>query len=90
METPLHFVDIHCHLLPELDDGAAIVFHFANDDGLWTPGEESLARTVEFGVTKGTAIAFIARLDLGALHFQLAADELDDFDAAPCPDVKVR
>jgi len=22
METPLHFVDIHCHLLPELDDGA--------------------------------------------------------------------
>jgi hypothetical protein len=48
------------------DDGAAIVFHFANDDGLWTPGEESLARTVEFGVSKGTAIAFIARLDLGA------------------------
>jgi protein-tyrosine phosphatase len=22
LETPLHFVDIHCHLLPELDDGA--------------------------------------------------------------------
>jgi protein-tyrosine phosphatase len=22
METPLHFVDIHCHLLPQLDDGA--------------------------------------------------------------------
>lgn len=48
------------------DDGAAIVFHFTNDDGLWTPAEESLPRTVEFGVSKGTAIAFIARIDLGA------------------------
>jgi len=48
------------------DDGAAIVFHFANDDGLWTPAEESLPRTVEFGVSKGTAIAFVARIDLGA------------------------
>jgi hypothetical protein len=41
-------------------------FHFANDDNLWTPGEESLPRTVEFGVSKGAAIAFVARLDLGA------------------------
>jgi hypothetical protein len=48
------------------DDGAAILFHFANDDGFWTPGEASLPRTVEFGVEKGTAIAFVARLDLGA------------------------
>src|SRR5262245_27034851 len=48
------------------DDGAAIVFHFANDDNLWTPGEASLARTVEFGVDKGSSIAFIARLDIGA------------------------
>lgn len=48
------------------DDGAAILFHFANDDGFWTPGEASLPRTVEFGVDQGTAIAFIARLDLGA------------------------
>ena len=48
------------------DDGAAIVFHFANDDGLWTPAEESLPRTVEFGVSKGSAIAFVARIDLGA------------------------
>jgi len=23
LETPLHFVDIHCHLLPDIDDGAA-------------------------------------------------------------------
>jgi SdrD B-like domain len=48
------------------NDGAAIVFHFANDDGAWTPGEESLPRTVQFGVSKGTSIAFIARIDLGA------------------------
>lgn len=48
------------------DDGAAILFHFANDDGFWTPGEASLPRTVEFGADKGTAIAFVARLDLGA------------------------
>ena len=48
------------------NDGAAIVFHFANDDGAWTPGEASLPRTVQFGVSKGTAIAFIARIDLGA------------------------
>jgi hypothetical protein len=48
------------------DDGAGIVFHFANDDNLWTPGEESLPRTVEFSVAKGTAIAFVARLELGA------------------------
>jgi hypothetical protein len=48
------------------DDGAAIVFHFENDDNLWTPGEASLPRTVEFGVDKGASIAFIARLDIGA------------------------
>ncbi len=47
------------------DDGAAIVFHFANDDGQWTSGEESLPRTVEFGVDKGASIAFVARLELG-------------------------
>ncbi|HXS10160.1 MAG TPA: hypothetical protein VN852_09255, partial [Candidatus Krumholzibacteria bacterium] len=35
------------------DDGGAILFHFANDDGFWTPGEASLPRTVEFGVDKG-------------------------------------
>ena len=47
-------------------DGAAIVFHFANDDGVWTPGEASIPRTVQFGVEKGVSIAFVARLDLGA------------------------
>jgi len=47
------------------DDGAAIVFQFANDDAIWTPDETSLPRTVQFSVTKGVSIAFVARLDLG-------------------------
>lgn len=46
-------------------DGAAIVFPFANDDGVWTPDEESLPRTVNFSVSKGVSIAFVARLDAG-------------------------
>ena len=46
-------------------EGAAIVFAFANDDAKWTPGETSLPRTVEFGVEKGKAVAFVARLDIG-------------------------
>ncbi|HEX6791366.1 MAG TPA: SdrD B-like domain-containing protein [Candidatus Krumholzibacteria bacterium] len=45
-------------------DGAAIVFHFANDDGAWTPDEESLPRTVQFSVRKGVSVAFVARLDI--------------------------
>ena len=46
-------------------DGAAIVFHFTNDDGVWTPGETSFPRTVQFGVAKGVSIGFVARLDIG-------------------------
>jgi SdrD B-like domain len=46
--------------------GAAIVFQFANDDGVWTPGETSLPRTVQFGVDPGVAIAFVAQLDIGS------------------------
>ncbi|MEE9271052.1 MAG: SdrD B-like domain-containing protein, partial [Candidatus Krumholzibacteria bacterium] len=45
--------------------GASIVFEFANDDGMWTPGEESFPRTVEFGVGRGISIGFVARLDIG-------------------------
>lgn len=45
--------------------GAAITFHFQNSDGVWTPGETSLPRTVQFGVDPGVAIAFVARLDIG-------------------------
>jgi hypothetical protein len=46
-------------------DGAEIVFPFANDDGVWTPGEVSLPRTVQFGVEKGVSIGFVARLNVG-------------------------
>ncbi len=46
-------------------DGAAINFLFADDDGMWTPGEESLPRTVQFGVPSGVSIGFVARLSVG-------------------------
>lgn len=46
-------------------EGAAIDFAFANDDGIWTPGESSLPRNVLFGVGPGQAIGFVARLDIG-------------------------
>jgi hypothetical protein len=46
--------------------GAAIVFEFENDDGVWGPFEESLPRTVLFGVDAGVSIAFVARIDIGA------------------------
>ena len=46
-------------------EGAAIPFAFDNDDSLWTAGETSLPRTVEFGVAKGTSVGFAARLDVG-------------------------
>lgn len=49
----------------EHGDGAAIVFSFENDDGMWIPGERSLPRTVQFEVDRGTAIGFVARIDVG-------------------------
>ena len=45
--------------------GAAIEFEFENDDGQWTPGEESLLRETHFGVEEGISIGFTARLDTG-------------------------
>jgi len=45
--------------------GAAIDFEFENDDGQWTPGEESLARETHFSVEEGISIGFVARLDTG-------------------------
>jgi hypothetical protein len=45
--------------------GASIVFEFENDDGRWTPFEESLPRTVLFGVDPGVSIGFVARIDIG-------------------------
>lgn len=51
----------------ETGAGAAVEFQFENDDAMWTPGEESLAREVMFGVAEGEAIGFVARLDAGNL-----------------------
>lgn len=45
--------------------GAAIVFEFENDDAVWSPFEESLPRTVLFGVDRGVSIGFVARIDIG-------------------------
>ena len=45
--------------------GAAIVFDFENDDGVWSTFEESLPRTVLFGVDRGVSIGFVARIDIG-------------------------
>ncbi len=45
--------------------GAMILCEFTNDDGMWTPGEESLPRSVQFGVAPGVSIGFVARIDVG-------------------------
>jgi len=44
--------------------GAGILFEFENDDGRWTPGEESLPRTVQFGVDEGLSIGFIGHVSI--------------------------
>ena len=49
----------------ESGPGALFMFEFADDDGDWTPGEESLPRTVSFMVASGTSIGFVARIDVG-------------------------
>jgi hypothetical protein len=49
----------------ENTNGMSILFQFANDDLMWTPGEESLPRETRFGVDEGVSIAFFARLDIG-------------------------
>jgi len=48
----------------ETGSGAMIVFEFENDDEMWKPGEESLPRTVQFGIDPGTSIGFVARIDV--------------------------
>lgn len=45
--------------------GAMIHFEFANDDAMWTPGEESFPRVVQFGVESAMSVGFVARLDVG-------------------------
>lgn len=52
METPLDFVDIHCHLLPDLDDGA----------GSW---DEALAMA-RMAVADGTSTIVVTPHQLGA------------------------
>lgn len=47
--------------------GAAIIFEFENDDGVWTPFEQSLPRTVHFGVESGVSIGFVVRIDIGIM-----------------------
>lgn len=49
----------------EMGPLALIYFEFENDDALWTPGEESLPRTVSFGVDPGVSIGFTARIEAG-------------------------
>jgi len=51
----------------ETGPGAAILMEFENDDAMWTPGEASLPRTVQFGVEPGVSIGFVARVDVGML-----------------------
>lgn len=46
--------------------GAAILCEFENDDAMWTPLEESIPRTIQFGVDPGVSIGFAARVDVGA------------------------
>jgi hypothetical protein len=55
-------------LNPDNDEhgpGAMIEFHFTNRDLVWSPGEESQPRTVQFGVDENVAVAFTSRLDIG-------------------------
>jgi len=42
-----------------------ITFQFANDDNLWTPGEESLPRMVQFGVDEGVSVGFVGQILIG-------------------------
>ena len=46
----------------DIDDHPAITFEFTNRDLVWTPGESSVPRTVQFAVEAGTAVGFAAEL----------------------------
>jgi len=45
--------------------GAMFEFEFENDDSMWTTGEESLPRTVQFGIEAGVSIGFVSRVMMG-------------------------
>jgi len=52
----------------ETGAGASFEFQFENDDAMWTPGETSLARVVQFGVEPGVSVGFVARVDVSSDH----------------------
>jgi SdrD B-like domain len=69
--TFLQFIPSELTILDSDNDedgaGAMILFEFENDDAQWTPGEESLGRTVHFVVAAETSIGFVARIDVGTM-----------------------
>ncbi|MBD3220921.1 hypothetical protein GF314_06725, partial [bacterium] len=79
--------------------GAVFAFEFENDDAVWTPGEASLPRTVQFDVAAGVSIGFVARVDVGMMPdggtlggvvwHDLDEDGLIDDDEMGLPDVGI-
>lgn len=71
--TMLHFVPEGVTILNSDNDqdgpGALVLFEFDDDDGLWSPGEESQTRTVYFKVAAGTSLGFMARIDVGMSEY---------------------
>lgn len=63
--TFVHFVPDSVTVLNAPGEGWTFPFEFANDDGMWTPGEESLPLTVMFDVPYGVSIGFGAFISLG-------------------------
>jgi SdrD B-like protein len=63
--TFLHFVPDTVTVLNAPGADATFPFEFANDDGMWTPGEESFPLTVMFGAPYGLSFAFGAHISLG-------------------------
>ncbi|MDX2472779.1 MAG: SdrD B-like domain-containing protein [Candidatus Krumholzibacteria bacterium] len=69
--TFLQFIPSDLTILDSDNDedgaGALIMFEFEDDNGEWSPGEESLGRNVSFVVAAGTSIGFVARVDVGLM-----------------------
>ena len=49
----------------ETGPGAVFTFEFENDDAMWTAGETSLPRTVQFGVDPGVSVGFVSMITMG-------------------------
>ena len=71
--TMLQFVPEGVTILNSDNDqdgpGALILFEFEDEDELWSPGEESLSRTVHFQIAAGTSLGFMARIDVGMSEY---------------------